>query len=214
MEAIVYIDGKRYTVPSSITAKQWATIAILPDDKRWFISAVLDIQTKELFDLEEIDIEQIYMVTQIVLKDLEQYEPSHIKFDEMTFGQWVDLDVLASDEPHTKIVEITSKLLKQDTSERALKDVWPHFRDYLEWRNEVYQQYKNLFGLDGDYAPSEEQINITDVWYDAIMVLADSQFIEIDNVVEKPFRQALNFLSWKKDQAEKQKETLKNIQSK
>ena len=46
------------------------------------------------------------------------------------------------------------------------------------------------------------------------MVLANSEFVEIDNVTKKPFRQALNFLAWKKDQAELQKEQLKNIQNK
>ena len=215
MEASVYIEGTKWTIPSHITAKQWAAIAILPEDKKWFISQVTGMPMTELHGLTAIDVEQIYIVAQHVLKDLETDRKTPIDFEALTFGQWVDLDVLANEEPHTKIVEITSTLLDQDTSEWLLKDAWPHFKGYIEWRNDVYSQYKNLFGLDGEYAEAEgESIDITQGWYDAIMVLANSEFVEIDNVTKKPFRQALNFLAWKKDQAELQKEQLKNIQNK
>ena len=215
METSVYIEGTKYTVPSYITAAQWATISENPESKKWFIATVMNIPFSELNELKAVDIETIWLFGQHIFKDLETAKKSHLDFERLTFGQWVDLDVLATENPHTKIVAITTKLLEEDTSQKRLRDVWPHFREYIEWRNNVYQDYKNLFGLDGEYAEEEGPgVDITQVWYDAIMVLADQNFINIDEVVEKPFRQALNYLAWKKDQADKQADQMKKIQTK
>lgn len=213
METSIYIEGKKYVVPRHITAAQWALIASNPEDKKWFIANVLKIPFYELNDLTAVDIEAIWIVSQQVLRDLETLEKSMLNFEALTFGQWVDLDVLASENSGQKIVEIVSRLLEEDVAEWPLSKVWPHYRDYLQWRAGVYQDYKNLFGQEGDYAEAEEStINIIDVWYDAIMVLANEDFTNIDMVTDKPFRQALNYLAWKKDQQKKAEEQMKKVQ--
>lgn len=215
MEANIYIEGTKYVVPNSITASQWALIAMNPEDKKWFIANTLKIPFSEMNELQAVDIEAIWIVSQQVLRDLETRQKSHIDFEKLTFGQWVDLDVLASENSGTKIVQIVNKLLDEDVADWPLKKVWPHYRDYLFFRQRVYQDYKYLFGQDGEYAdePEETKINIVDVWYDAIMVLANEDFRSIDDVVEKPFRQALNYLAWRKDQVKKREAELKKIQN-
>lgn len=212
METSIYIEGKKYVVPRHITAAQWASIAANPEDKKWFIANVMQIPFYELNELTQLDIEAIWIVSQQVLRDLETQEKSKIDFERLTFGQWVDLDVLASENSGENIVSIASKLLEKDVAEEPLKKVWPVYRDYLYWRQGVYKDYQNLFGQDGDYAQEETNINIIDVWYDAIMVLANEDFTSIDKVTDKPFRQALNYLAWKKDQQMKAEEQMKKVQ--
>lgn len=215
METYIYIKGVRYTVPTEITTEQWATVSTAPEDKRLFLATVLKATYSELSGLQTVDVEAIYAVASLCLRAMSSTQKHNVDFERLTFGDFVDLDVLASEKPNEMIVEITSRLVGEDTREWKLSKSWPIFKDYMSWRSDVYKQYKNLFGIadeDLDYAESETEIDIVGVWYDAIMVLAGEDFTQMDYVTEKPYRQALNYLAWKKDKADKEQEQMKKIQ--
>ena len=42
------------------------------------------------------------------------------------------------------------------------------------------------------------------MWYEAILMLADHQFLNIGLVTARPYKEALNFLTWKKNEIAKQ----------
>lgn len=215
METYIYIKGTKYVVPADITTEQWATISTAPEDKRLFLATVLKAHFGLLSELQDTDIEAMYAVASLCLRAMQSQSKHNVDFEAMSFGQFVDLDVLASNVPNEMIVEITSRLVGEDTANWKLSKSWPIFKDYMYWRADIYKQYKNLFGQpdeDQQYAPSETEIDIVEVWYDAIMVLAGESFMHMDEATDKPFRQALNFLAWKKDKADKEAEQMKNIQ--
>ena len=84
------------------------------------------------------------------------------------------------------------------------------------WRASVYKNYRNLFGLD-EAAPDDTETASADierVWYNAIMLLANEDFSNIDLVTEKPYKAALNYMAWKKEKTMRELEEIKKIQKK
>ena len=66
---------------------------------------------------------------------------------------------------------------------------------------------EEFFELDAaepsDSDPSEANIGL--MWYNAIIALADEDFLKIHQVTERPYRECLNFLNWKKAKAQREK---------
>ena len=87
-----------------------------------------------------------------------------------------------------------------------IKNVWNALVAATEWRQDTYRDYDEFFELsdnrgDEDVVVSLEGIQL--MWYNAVLVLAEKQFLNIQHVVERPYKEALNFLTWKKNEASK-----------
>jgi hypothetical protein len=91
--------------------------------------------------------------------------------------------------------------------------VWGALQEVAKWRAAVYKEYDEFFDLqnqEDDSGDQELEANIQLMWWESIMALANEDFLKVHQVVERPVREALNFLTWKKAQVQKQKlETLK-----
>jgi hypothetical protein len=133
-----------------------------------------------------------------------------IDFDSMTFGQFVDLEVMLSRDLRKTLDKMVEVLYNaKDVREWQVRAVWPAVQKYLVFRKQIYFSYKALFEInDVETDTVQEVTDQSHVWYDMIMVLADEKFLQIPQVVDRPLLEALNFIAWKKDQAIKMEQQL------
>lgn len=221
MEINIKIKGTSYTLPEEVTASQWSMISLVPNDMKHTIAHVLNVNRLDLATLEPDELQHVYEYCCIAMKGLQLEMESPVlreTLDGMTFGMWVDLDVWAHTDPNAFIVEITSLLADEETAEWPLSKALAVLKQYLEWRANVYKNYSNLFGITEDateegYEATDEQseVDIQRIWYDAIMLLCNDDFSNIDLVIEKPYIQALNFMAYRKEKAEKEARQMKQI---
>jgi hypothetical protein len=219
MEVSIKIKGNKYVLPEEVNARQWSMISILPNDQKHLISTVLGCSPLDLAVIEDYEVEEVYQYCTIALKGLQSQDEPQVSFEtleEITFGQWVDLDVLAHRDANLYMCEILELLGFENAEDMPLSKALPTFKEYLSWRTQVYRRYRNLFGLDeaSVESPEDNPVDIERIWYDAIMLLSDNNFSNMDMVTEKPYKAALNFMAWKKEQTQKEIEQLKKIQKK
>lgn len=146
-------------------------------------------------------------------------ESNLIDFDSISFGEWIDLDTYLSIGPGenlSKIIEILYNSKKVGHWDSNL--VWGAVKALAEWRAGVYREYDEFFELsdtnEGPQPDPEEpsQSNIQLMWWQSIMALTDGDFLKVHKVVERPYREALNYLTWKKAQVQQDK--LNNLKRK
>ena len=216
MQFSLHIGDEQYAIKDRWTITEWMNILKWSPEieENWprLISHALGCSLEDAMAIPDDTMYVIMgiMINQINPQDTE-FKPiinGHelINFDKITFGQFVDLEVMLSREPRKTMDTIVSILYSgADTTGWYIDDVWPAFEYYLSWRKEIFRQYKSLFEIDdveeGTVSGSKDQIH---AWYDMIMVLADEKFLNIELVVERPMIEAFNFLAWKKDEAIKQ----------
>ncbi len=139
-----------------------------------------------------------------------------IEFNSMTLGQFIDLEVYTNDyfKKFPDIVKVLYGL--ESTDGLMISDVHTAVQSYLKWRILLYKQYSNLFNAvyDEDEVVEDNHSktsNPAHMWLDIVMVLADSKFLNMDAVLEKPVIQAFNWLAWNKDRMRKEQEELNKI---
>jgi len=167
---------------------------MMDEEVFYFISGIL---------IHRIDVSDVEVVDQI-----EEFKLR--KFEDFTFGEWVDLDTFISKSATQNVTKIASILYGADEEickDWDIKEVWGAIVEANKWRETVYKEYDEFFEL-GESEESDEDAsdaNIQLMWYQSIIVLADDDFLKIHQVVERPYREALNYLTWKKSQVQKQK---------
>ena len=219
MEFSFTIGTQEYTVPEVITTElfQSAMAWNIEDSKNLkpFVSVMSDCPLHQINLLDDATFEVILAicVTRIDFSDTELRRNigayQLLDFNSMNFGQFVDIDMLISDGMAKHVIELTQKLYGMPESVAAnvpIKNVWKALVAATEWRQDTYRDYDEFFELsdnrgDEDVVVSLEGIQL--MWYNAVLVLAEKQFLNIQHVVERPYKEALNFLTWKKNEASK-----------
>lgn len=219
MEFSFTIGTNEYTVPEVVTVElfQRAIAWDIEDKKNHkpFISALTDCPIQ---DLNALDEETLNVVLAVCVSriDFEDTELRHnigsyqlLKLDDMTFGQFVDIDILIADGLTKHVIELTQKLYGVNESTAAsidIKMVWKAMLLASDWRQSVYREHDEFFELKDSEDSSDVVITINNLqlmWYNAILVLAEQKFLNIQHVTERPYKEALNFLTWKKNEASK-----------
>jgi len=220
------IGDKKYVVPERVTCGRFekAIAWDFEDDKQLkpFVATLLDVP---LMDLNLLDDEVFGIITGICITSMDisntklHTEINGYKLrnqDEYTFGNLVDIDTymtMSTTQNICKIASILYNAPESTVSEWTVNEVWSAIVEAGKWRMSVYREYDEFFELSETTKDDQEaakDANIQLMWYQAILVLADSNFLNIHKVVERPYKEALNFLTWKKAELAKQKlETLK-----
>lgn len=142
-----------------------------------------------------------------------------IDMKELTFGDFVDLDIYFFNNPlkyYKDILGILSPGYKE--YELHIQDLFKVFNNFLEYRLWLYKQYKNLFGwkekTDRDETGQLKFTNISEIagnWFDVICTLSNDDINKIDETTKQPLIKVLNFLARKKvKMMEQQEEMRKN----
>lgn len=130
-------------------------------------------------------------------------------FNDLTFGEFVDLDVYLTygiDKHMLEITEILDAKCKDSAEAMWLID------RYTEFRMFTYRQYKELFGTETDVQAEGpvDPMKVAKSWYRLIVQLANDNLLDIDAVTEEPLKKVLNFMALQKEkQLEEQQRILK-----
>ena len=214
------IKGQEFDIREDYTIEEWINLqkwdpSIEENWPRLMSDATgITLDTAKQIPLETMQVAiGLLMVTlspdHCALKDLVE-EHRLIDFNEITFGQFVDLEVMISRDPRKTLDKMIAVMYQaKDTRNWQLRDTWPSLQKYLVFRKGVYNSYKALFEIDDiDQGTAEEVKDQGHAWYDMAMILADEKFLNIDSAVDRPLTEAFNFLAWKKDQALKMEQQI------
>lgn len=214
------VKGQQFDIREDYTIEEWMNLQRWdPQIEENWARLLSEATGMSLDQAKEIPMETMQVAIGLLMVTL---SPDHsalqdnidqhglIDFDHITFGQFVDLEVLLSRDPRKTLDQMIAVLYSaKETRHWQLKDTWPAIQKYLVFRKSVYNNYKALFEIDDlDNGTQEEPTDQSHAWYDMIMVLADEKFLNIDTVVDRPMVEAFNFLAWKKDQAIKMEQQL------
>ena len=214
------IGPDTYNVPKHITVDvfQRAIAWDLEDAKNLkpFTATVVGCPLSALTSLEDEIFQFIagvcLQLMQVPVGRVEKEIAGHqlIDFDTMTFANFIDLDTYTSSGVGINLGNIVALLYGvtiETASEWKLESVWPTVHAVTQWRQSVYKEYDEFFELADQQEASDEAKanNVGLQWWEACISLADEDFLKIHQVVERPYKECLNFLTWKKSQIQKQK---------
>jgi hypothetical protein len=199
-----------YTIPNELTIERWAKAIKfdLGEPKLWphIVNAVTDAPISLL---KEVEYDSMELAIVLIASQMnKRQEVKMLNFDEMTFGQWVDLDVysaLGIDKHFTEILAILAP-----TAKTAPEALWA-LDKYSNFKKFILNQYKELFGLE-DMSSEETEAVKTDpmdsarAWYKIIVGLANDDILKLDEVTEQPLRKVLNFMALQKQEALEEQE--------
>lgn len=140
-----------------------------------------------------------------------------IDMKELTFGEFVDLDIYFFNNP-LKYYKDIMNILSPGWVEYQLniQDLFKVFNNFLEFRLWLYKQYKNLFGwdekTDRDESGQLKYTNITEIagnWFDIICNLSNDDINKIDETTKQPLIKVLNFLARRKTKIDEEKEMMR-----
>ena len=212
----VLINNQSYDL-KPMTVGQWQKIARFDMTEKLYwpkiIATALNISETELVGAPEETLELGVSFIRYALEYGEHEPLKVINLDEMTFGDWIDLDIWMHDGAIKSLHLILEKFAGgglQTPMPSALKALG----QISNWRKQVYRVYSGLLSdgepdveveeadEDEDFAPDPRRI-----WYQVLIHLSGEDMLKLDKIAEQPFRNALNFMSWRKeDNQRKQRE--------
>lgn len=230
----VKIDGVNYSVPDSYTLGHWAKLNQwkLEDeqDHPFLAAAALGIRNVgSLIELKLENPDQFNFLLSLIISGINTKGKAKqekvagykmLELEKLTLGTWMDLDILASDgKSMDKLFARLYEMPLEEAQELPLEDALPGLTLYLNWRTSVYRAYSNLF----DYNDNKQQAKDTTegtkmtpahAWYESLMAVCGGKFENIQLAVGRPFREAFNFLAWKKTKMLEEKMELAKAQQK
>jgi len=196
------VNEKSYQIPERLTLEQWKQVAkwSFEEPTHWprIISAVTGADHREL---ELGQDEAVALAVAFIIQLMNTRKEYQIKdFNELTFGEFVDLDVWLTMGIDKHIDDVVKLLGATEWADEAM---WL-IDKYAQFRLHTYRQYRVLFGLDEhmDYAendPTFDPLKVARGWYRIIVELANDNLLDIDKVTDEPLKKALNFMAFQKE---------------
>jgi hypothetical protein len=210
------IQENEYEIPNDLTIDKWCDLmnwGFIDDNQDMIISIALDIPIK---DCQIIPTETKRIATTIINTlmnpPIVKRNELKINLNEITFGDFVDMEVYISNGIHKNIKPVMKILFDfQYNDEVYITDIWDGLIKYFNFRNSIFNRYKKLFNIDDEPEVDEdkEKTPVEYIWWEIMMILADGKFLNIDQVVKKPLIQSLNYISWNKDKNTKELNRIK-----
>jgi len=177
----------------------------LEDKSTWrnILAIVFEVDRR---DLEGASEEIVELAIGIIAATLSQRQEARIRqLEELSFGEFVDLEVYLSMGYTNYIIEIITILNPLiDTASKALYLI----EKWLRWREGIFRQYVGLFTNDGDGEDSvttNSKFKSAKAWYATIVDLANDDILNMQKVEELNFRMVLNFMAYRKERRMKEK---------
>ena len=218
MAVTVNINKKKWAVPTRVTIEEWRDLQQWQFENEahwpWIVSSISTFDAQE-FNGADPDSMQLFIGFLIAAcnKRTLKVQPD---FNELKFGQFVDLDCFLALGVEKNINQIL-KILGVNTpwADEALAVI----EQYIKWRGTIYKQYAQLFGLNDkrDGLPNDDIYNPKEVargWYMVIMELADNNILHMDRVTEEPLQKTLTFLQIQKEIKIKEAQEARKITNK
>ena len=197
------VNEVSYKIPERLTLDQWKEVAKWnfeePTDWPRIIAAVTGADWRTLSLGKD---EAVALAIAFIIQTMNHRKEYQIKdFNQLTFGQFVDLDVWLTMGIDKHIDDVVNML--SDGTEWADEAMWLVDR-YAEFRLHTYRQYKTLFGINDNFEPIEgdpdfDPLKIAKGWYKIIVSLANDNLLDIDRVTDEPLKKVLNFMALQKE---------------
>lgn len=216
----ITIDNKTYDIPERLTVAQWQRIVKWDLSNKFLWPNIVSAATgAPVSQLAKASTESLELAVIFIMASIQEVKICETKdLNTLTFGQFVDLDIY--------LVDGIDKHLDKIAALVGSSTQWADEALYLtqkatEWRNYIYKEYRQLFGLDDVAAfeaiEAQEPTQYTGAdlarsWYDVIYTLANENVLHIDPITELPLKQVLNFLAIRKEKIEKQNQETKQKQ--
>lgn len=226
------IGDKEYSIPEVISVKTFVNaVAWDITDIKHHKPFVASISTCSIAELNKLEEETFNLILGVCISRIDFTETglqskindwSLVNFEDFTFGDFMDVDLLlVGGGIKQNAIELVSKIYQMPEEVAAgtdIKLVWHALLALTKWRQTVYTEYEEFFGLNELKEDVQEENLKLDyealqfMWYETVIILAGDNFLNISKVVERPYKEALNFLNYKKYQVNKQK--LENLKKK
>lgn len=229
MKALVTVGDKKYEVPEKLTVDQFAAIQQFGYDnskaQKLICATVLGAPLNTFTSVDDEELTTLLAICLVPLGSLDSAEKTiHcLDMETLTFGQFVDLDVVSHRGLKHNLPQLIAILHEVEVDEildQPIDLYWPSVQEWLTFRSKLYSSYAGFFGIEENDAQAsggeQESIDASRVWYTALMVLADEDFLKIHQVTERPVIEAMNFLAYVKDKRyrEQQEQKRRNAQLK
>lgn len=229
MKTLVTVGDQKYYVPEKLTVDQFAAIQQFGYDnekaQKLICATVLKTPLNAFNDVDAEDLATLLAICLIPLSALEQAEKTipSLDMETLTFGQFVDLDVVSHRGLKQNLPELIAILHEVEVAEvldQPIDLYWPAVLEWLDFRSKLYSNYSGFFGIEENDARAtgdqEQSLDAARVWYTALMVLAGDDFLKVHQVAERPVIEAMNFLAYVKDKRwrESQEQKRRNAQLK
>ena len=211
------IEGKKYQLDQEWNVNTWLQLHKWNPEEQWQWPKMIEIASGAPAELVaeldyDIQYEAILIVTGNMVPNWAQLQTKIgsyklINIENLTIGQFVDLEVALSrglEKNLDWLVSILYDCPKKDVLTWNYEWAFAALQTWYVHRKNILEGYTDLFEL-GEVEEDSRTIKVDPAhnWYDLLMVLAEEQFLNIHQVVDRPVHEALNFLAWKKDQAKK-----------
>lgn len=200
----ININDKAYGFPSRLTMEQWCHIVDNYDfeDPSQYAQLIHYLTEAPIELLEKAEQGTLELAMAFVIRMLNYRVPTNMKnFEELTFGQFIDLDIylnMGTTKHYKEILEILD--VKKEGAEFCMYAI----ESYNNYRIYIYRQYKKLFEIEDSAFEAEtnekvDPLNLARNWYHIIVSLANQDLLKIDEVTEQPLKKALNFMAYQKE---------------
>ena len=220
----VTVGDKSFSIPETLTVEQFATIQLFGYENaraiKLICATVLKAPLNTFNDIEDEDL--TLLLSMCLVPIISVQEGQHTKelpsldLDRLTFGQFCDLDVITHKGLKTNLAELISVLFElpmDEVLDTPINWYWSKVEAWLTYRSELYGRYSSFFGIEENDAQTqgdmESSTDAARVWYQAVIALANEDFLKVHQVAERPVIEALNFLAYLKDKRYRERQEQK-----
>lgn len=204
--AQININNQSYEIPERFTIEQYQkAMAFDWEDSKYYAHIVSQLTGAPIALLQQANEESMALAVALIVHGMNQRTKCKITdLSELTFGQFVDLDVWIS-LGVDKHLEDMANILSPD-AKWADEAMWA-VDEFAKFRTFTYRQYKTLFNItDKDLEEAKEKLDlrpdpmqVARSWYRVIVGLAKEDILNIDAVTNEPLKKALNFMALQKE---------------
>lgn len=204
--AQININNKSYEIPERLTIEQYSkAMAFDWEDSKYYAHIVSQLTGAPIALLQKANEESLALAVALIVHQMNQRTKGDMfNLADLTFGQFIDLDVwisLGVDKHLQDMADILTPKAKWADEAMWAVDEFAKFRTF------TYRQYKVLFNVnDKELEEAKEKLHlqpdpmqVARSWYKVIVSLAQEDILKLDDVTEQPLRKALNFMALQKE---------------
>lgn len=205
--ATININNKQYKIPERLTIEQYEkAMAFDWEDPQYHPHIVNGLTGAPIDMLKAGGQDALGLAIALVVHQMNlRTKCKLVNLDELTFGQFIDLDVWISLGVDKHLQDMADILCPK--AKWADEAMWA-VDEFAKYRLFIFRQYKILFGItDKDLEEAKEKLNLkvdpmatARGWYKVIVSLANRNILNMDAVTDEPLRKALNFMALQKEE--------------
>lgn len=214
------VGDDEYKVPHYLTIEKWCEL------QKWslenvnnhdrLISILMGVDLIKVMTFpENIKQTAIFILSGIMFHKEKANFGELRNFNDFTIGEFIDMEVYIASGIHNQmenIIELLWEGVEYDP-EFPSHEVYDGIEKYFNFRKTIFMKYKSFFGFDEDNKNDTKMtyVDVARTWYQLLLILANGEFLKINEASEQPLISSLNYLSYDKDKKTEEFNKLKKI---